>query len=42
MNIPEHDQEGRVITFEYKDFYLLTCYTPNAGKNLVRLDYRTK
>ncbi len=32
MNIPEHDKEGRIITFEYHDFYLVACYTPNAGK----------
>lgn len=42
MGIPEHDKEGRIITFEFKDFYLVACYTPNAGKQLQRLDYRTK
>ena len=36
----EHDQEGRVITAEFKDFYLVTVYTPNSGRGLVRLDYR--
>jgi exodeoxyribonuclease-3 len=34
------DQEGRVITAEYPTFFLVTVYTPNAGENLVRLDYR--
>lgn len=34
------DQEGRVITAEYANFFLVTVYTPNAGENLVRLDYR--
>lgn len=42
MGVPEHDKEGRIITFEFKDFYLVTCYTPNSGKRLQRLDYRTK
>lgn len=36
----EHDQEGRVITLEYLDFYLVTCYTPNSKNELLRLDYR--
>ncbi len=36
----EHDQEGRVITAEFEDFYLVTCYTPNAQRELTRLDYR--
>ena len=36
----EHDREGRVITAEYADFYLVTCYTPNAQRELTRLDYR--
>lgn len=40
MNIPEHDTEGRVITCEFKDFYLVTVYTPNAQSELARLDYR--
>lgn len=35
-----HDQEGRVITLEYEDFYLVTVYTPNAKDGLARLDYR--
>jgi len=42
MNIEEHDQEGRVITAEYADFFLVTVYTPNAGEGLKRLDYREK
>lgn len=36
----EHDSEGRVITLEYNDFYLVTVYTPNAQHELVRLEYR--
>jgi len=40
MGIPEHDTEGRLITLEYTDFYLVTCYTPNAQRELTRLDYR--
>lgn len=40
MGIPEHDDEGRVITAEYSDFYLVTVYTPNAKRGLERLDYR--
>ena len=36
----EHDKEGRVITAEYADFYLVTCYTPNSQRELARLDYR--
>ena len=40
IGIPEHDTEGRVITLEYDNFYLVTCYTPNAQRELTRLDYR--
>ena len=40
IGIPEHDNEGRAITLEYEDFYLLCVYTPNAQRELVRLDYR--
>ncbi|MDD6034528.1 MAG: exodeoxyribonuclease III [Oscillospiraceae bacterium] len=40
LGIPEHDQEGRVITAEFPDFYLVTVYTPNAQRGLTRLDYR--
>ena len=36
----ELDQEGRVITLEFKDYYLVHVYTPNSGKGLVRLKYR--
>lgn len=36
----EHDHEGRVITLEYEDFYMVTVYTPNAQQELARLDYR--
>ena len=42
LGIPEHDQEGRVITLEYEGFYLVTCYTPNAQRELTRLDYRMR
>ena len=40
IGIPEHDTEGRAITLEYEDFYLLNVYTPNAQRELARLDYR--
>ncbi len=40
IGIPEHDTEGRVITLEYDEFYLVTCYTPNSQRELTRLDYR--
>ena len=40
IGIPEHDTEGRAITLEYEDFYLLCVYTPNAKRELARLDYR--
>lgn len=42
IGIEKHDKEGRVITAEYDSFYLVTAYIPNAGKKLVRLDYRSK
>jgi exodeoxyribonuclease-3 len=42
MNIEEHDQEGRVITAEFPEFYLVTVYVPNSGEGLKRLDYREK
>ena len=40
MGIDEHDHEGRVITLEMEDFFLVTCYTPNSQDELKRLDYR--
>ena len=40
IGIPEHDTEGRAITLEYEKFYLLCVYTPNAQRELARLDYR--
>ena len=40
LGIEEHDQEGRLITLEYPEFYFLTCYTPNAQDGLKRLSYR--
>ena len=38
----EHDQEGRVITLEFEDFFFVTVYTPNSQSELKRLDYRMK
>ncbi len=40
IGIPEHDHEGRVITLEFDDFYMVTVYTPNSQDELKRLDYR--
>ena len=40
IGIEEHDHEGRVITLEFEDFYMVTCYTPNSQNELKRLDYR--
>lgn len=40
IGIEEHDHEGRVITLEYADFYMVTCYTPNSQNELARLPYR--
>lgn len=40
IGIEEHDKEGRVITLEYDNFYLITCYTPNSQNELKRLPYR--
>ena len=42
IGLEEHDQEGRVITLEYDQFYLVTVYTPNSKQELERLDYRMK
>lgn len=42
IGVAELDTEGRVITLEYSDFYLLTCYTPNAQRELARIDHRMK
>ena len=42
MGIDDHDHEGRVITLEYADFYLVCVYTPNSQDGLRRLDYRMK
>ena len=42
LGVEELDTEGRVITLEYPDFYLVTCYTPNAQRGLARLDHRLK
>ena len=40
LGIEEHDKEGRIITLEFENFYLVTNYTPNAKRELERLDYR--
>ena len=40
MNKEEHDQEGRLISLEFEDYYVITCYTPNSQNELKRLDYR--
>ena len=40
IGIEEHDQEGRVITAEFEDYYLVTVYTPNSKRELLRLEYR--
>lgn len=40
LGIEEHDQEGRIITAEFDNHYLITCYTPNSKRDLSRLDYR--
>ena len=42
IGIDEHDHEGRVITLEYENFYMVTVYTPNSQNELARLDYRMK
>ena len=40
LGIPEHDTEGRAVTLEYENFYLVCVYTPNAQDGLKRIDYR--
>ena len=40
IGLDEHDHEGRVITLEYENFYIVTVYTPNSQNELARLDYR--
>lgn len=42
LGVPELDTEGRLITLEYPKFYLITCYTPNAQRELARIDHRLK
>ena len=42
VGVDELDTEGRLITLEYPDFYLVTCYTPNAQQGLARIDHRLK
>ena len=40
LGIEKHDHEGRVITAEYPDYYVVTCYTPNSQRELTRLEFR--
>lgn len=40
LGLPEHDEEGRIITLEFDNFYFITVYTPNAKRGLERLEYR--
>ncbi len=42
LGIEEHDQEGRVITLEFEDYYFITVYTPNSKQELERLEYRQR
>lgn len=42
IGIHEHDQEGRVVTAEFKDFVVVSVYVPNSGDNCKRLDYRVQ
>ena len=42
VGMEEHDTEGRVITAEFPEYYVVTCYTPNSQDGLARLDYRMK
>lgn len=42
LGIPKHDKEGRVVTLEFKDFYLVNVYVPNSKRDLSRLSYREK
>ncbi len=42
VGVPELDTEGRMITLEYPDYYVVTCYTPNAQQGLARIDHRLK
>lgn len=42
IGVEQHDQEGRVITLEYDDFYLVNVYVPNSGSGLKRLEYRSE
>lgn len=42
LGVEDLDTEGRLITLEYPDFYLITCYTPNAQRGLARIDHRLR
>lgn len=40
LGLPDHDREGRIITAEFPEYYVVNCYTPNSKRELLRLDYR--
>ncbi|MGH8019729.1 MAG: exodeoxyribonuclease III [Opitutaceae bacterium] len=40
ISVADHDREGRVLTLEFPDYFVVNCYTPNSGRELGRLDYR--
>ena len=40
IGTPEHDREGRVLTLEFADYFVVNCYTPNSQRELTRLEYR--
>lgn len=42
LGVPELDTEGRLVTLEYENFFLVTCYTPNAQPELARIDHRLR
>lgn len=42
IGIEKHDTEGRVLTLEFENFYLVNCYTPNSQRELTRLEYRVE
>ena len=42
LGVSKHDSEGKAITAEFDDFYIVNTYVPNSGQKLERLDYRTK
>lgn len=42
IDLPNHENEGRVLTVEYENFFVVVVYVPNSGMDLTRLDYRVK